>query len=505
MGLALSHHHILMLAIPAYAYYVISNDIKIFREWKVLILCFTIFVIGLSPFLYLPIRAAKDPFLNWGDPSRLQSFIDVVTRAEFGRGRLSVPYLQEFSFGNHIQHLLMYGKQMNDQFTSFGLIIGLMSLLFLFKKGDSRIGITLLLLYFMTGPFFALMIGQSVIDNNLTALAERFYISSFAVFAILIGIGGGAIQDLFIEQTNDLKLIIMVLLMVLPVYLFGYNFKYCDMSDNNILNDLPMNVFLSLPNNAVFYTVNDSTRFGIWYMQGVHGLRRDVIAIWPFQPQWYQKQIAERYPGIPSMPQSIDWRQMSERSYYVDIMGGPFEQLKDMIFPAGLVYKVDPDDRSALSSARIGMGKMLNAYRYRGDYRVQAHRDLFTREVIIWYGQAANNIGAMLQNAGELDDAMIMYRRAMSIMPDDHVSYFNQGLIYRYRGDHMMAASLFRMTIEKNPKFIQAYKHMAVLYANNLGDTRRAVEYFEKYLSFKPDDRDVPVIENYIRNNKGGM
>ncbi len=42
------------------------------------------FWLGLSVFLYLPIRAAQHPLLNWGDPSHWRNFWRVVTRADYG-------------------------------------------------------------------------------------------------------------------------------------------------------------------------------------------------------------------------------------------------------------------------------------------------------------------------------------------------------------------------------------------------------------------------------------
>src|SRR5437016_12306460 len=42
------------------------------------------FLLGLTVFLYLPIRAAQHPLLNWGDPSHWRNFWRVVTRADYG-------------------------------------------------------------------------------------------------------------------------------------------------------------------------------------------------------------------------------------------------------------------------------------------------------------------------------------------------------------------------------------------------------------------------------------
>jgi tetratricopeptide (TPR) repeat protein len=296
-----------------------------------------------------------------------------------------------------------------------------------------------------------------------------------------------------------------VIVFIIPLFLLAVNYRDCDMSDNYILHDLPLNVLSTLPKDSVFYTVNDSTRFGIWYMQGVHGIRTDVIAVWPFQPPWYEKQFSSKHQNVPRLPYYIQPHQFGERDYYTDMMSGPFSSISKHLSPEGLIYKVGLKPVRSIESARKGKVNLIDRYRYRGIYNVDAHRDRFTKEVMIWYGEANNNVGAVFQNRGDFKNAVEMYERAITIMPADFVAYFNSALIFRAQGDYMKAARLFKTAIKNDPAFVESYKQLAILYANNLNDPREAVRYFKEYLSFDPKDKDVPIIKEYVRANKDRM
>ena len=48
------------------------------------------FLLGLSVYLYLPVRSLKNPQLDWGNPENLHNFWRVFTRADYGSLSLTV-------------------------------------------------------------------------------------------------------------------------------------------------------------------------------------------------------------------------------------------------------------------------------------------------------------------------------------------------------------------------------------------------------------------------------
>lgn len=64
-GLSLSNHTSGILFAPGYGWLVLSGVRSVRRDWRVLAAAPALFVLGLAPYLYLPLRAAADPPLNY--------------------------------------------------------------------------------------------------------------------------------------------------------------------------------------------------------------------------------------------------------------------------------------------------------------------------------------------------------------------------------------------------------------------------------------------------------
>lgn len=83
-GLSVCVHLLTLLALPAVLMvFVLSKR----NEWSTLLrtlpLLLLLFVIGLSPYLIIPIRANANPPINEGDPSTKERFVDYVTRKQY--------------------------------------------------------------------------------------------------------------------------------------------------------------------------------------------------------------------------------------------------------------------------------------------------------------------------------------------------------------------------------------------------------------------------------------
>jgi len=82
-GLSLTNHLTSALLIPCGGLFVWLTDRRIVRDWRLLLKASALLVLGLTPYLYLPIRASMDPPLNTGDPSTLSNFLIHVTGRQF--------------------------------------------------------------------------------------------------------------------------------------------------------------------------------------------------------------------------------------------------------------------------------------------------------------------------------------------------------------------------------------------------------------------------------------
>ncbi|MFH0930397.1 MAG: DUF2723 domain-containing protein, partial [Candidatus Zixiibacteriota bacterium] len=78
-GLSFGNHLSTLLLFPGFIFLLFSIYRKSIFDLKRVFLFLSFFLLGLSIYLYLPIRSSCNPILNWGEPSTLSNFKRHVT------------------------------------------------------------------------------------------------------------------------------------------------------------------------------------------------------------------------------------------------------------------------------------------------------------------------------------------------------------------------------------------------------------------------------------------
>ena len=84
LGLSLTHHPTILFLAPAFVLLLVYISPKQILKLNILLPAILLFVLGLLPYLYLPIRAAQNPPLTWGDPDTVGRFLHHVLRKDYG-------------------------------------------------------------------------------------------------------------------------------------------------------------------------------------------------------------------------------------------------------------------------------------------------------------------------------------------------------------------------------------------------------------------------------------
>ena len=84
-GLSLCNHHSMALLGPVYLFYILTKDPKLFVRFKNIGIMLGLFLIGLLPYIYLPIRSLCDPPVDWGNPENMVNFLDHLFRRQYGK------------------------------------------------------------------------------------------------------------------------------------------------------------------------------------------------------------------------------------------------------------------------------------------------------------------------------------------------------------------------------------------------------------------------------------
>lgn len=212
-----------------------------------------------------------------------------------------------------------YGSGFADYFPVkfFGipLLIGLVGLFFHIMK-DPKVALTYGVLFLTTGALLAYAQNQ---QNPQPRERDYFYVASFYVWCLWIGIGVYAIIDSIKQAKANVGItaaILAVCLTIVPVNMAWGGWKVHSRAGNYIPFDFSYNVLQSLEQDAIVFTYGDNDTFPLWYMQDVAGVRRDVriVNLSLGQTGWYINELKNLSPwGAKKIPLSF-----SDESLTVD-------------------------------------------------------------------------------------------------------------------------------------------------------------------------------------------
>jgi hypothetical protein len=269
----------------AFALFIVGAMIYYLRDYvepKVWIFALLMVIIGLSSHLILPIRASAHPFINEGDPSNWQRFLDYIFRKQYGPTtffqrrapilfQINHHFLRYFSWqffdAEIIGKLLNLPKQLVHYIGQMIiLMLGLTGIFYQFKK-SKRSFVYLASLFFMASVAMIL-----VMNLSISEVRDRpyFFIIAYMLWAFWMGIGAMGIVKYFSKKTKVLGVILLIILSSLPVVNMASNYHKHDRSQELLSLEYGTNFLNGLDRNAIIFTNGDNDTFPLWYAQAVY-------------------------------------------------------------------------------------------------------------------------------------------------------------------------------------------------------------------------------------------
>src|ERR671910_45372 len=284
VGLSLTHHLTSVLLVPATLAFVFLTDRRVFSRTGLMAKGVGIFLLGLLPLLYLPIRAMMHAPLNEADPSTPWRFLLLVTGGSFlaessEKGRHCSP--SSLALADASTKLGLFGDHLLRQIPLVLMVIGTLAAVYL-VFADRATAVLL-------GVLFFGCLGQAVVYLQLGI--EDFYvflISAFLVFGLCISAGFGALlrwaEDLTVGSAIRKTIILVLSILMLTVPLFGVREAYAahDRSGDLGARRTIETVASKVEQRATVL----HHRSPLWYMVLVEGRRRDLTLIDPFCTSW---------------------------------------------------------------------------------------------------------------------------------------------------------------------------------------------------------------------------
>jgi len=124
-------------------------------------------------------------------------------------------------------------------------------------------------------------------------------------------------------------------------------------------------------------------------------------------------------------------------------------------------------------------------------FQVQVYRDRET----LWRDTLAKNpgswmahvnLGTIIEERGQVDEAIRHYRESIRIQPVQPEAYNDLGNALRTRGEFDEAAAQLRRSLEIDPLYILAHNNLGLLY-HDRGEYDEAIRHFQRALEIHPD------------------
>ena len=343
-GLGYANHMAGMLSAPAIGLAVLIRRPRTITRWKLLLACVGAVVLGGTPFLTQPIRAAHFPAINEGEPTACRDGLKLSCTMSkgtynafmynFNRGQYGKPELGERQapLSAQVGMWWLYFKWqwlrdvdgvrpgLQGSLAAIFLVLGILGGWVHYKRdprsfaffGPLMFTLTLLLIYYMNfkygysqAPELAESVQREVRDR------DYFYLWSFSAWSVWAALGLVFVWESFAAilgsktvkigaetlelPTNRSWAMTSPVLLLAVVPLFG-NWSAATRHGETDTGDFAADLLNSVEPYGILVTVGDNDTFPLWYAQEVLGVRKDVVVANTslLNTDWYTRQLLRR-------------------------------------------------------------------------------------------------------------------------------------------------------------------------------------------------------------------
>lgn len=344
-SLAFANHSLLALAtvplIVATPFYLGWQKIKA-KFFGLLVGSTIIFAIGLSPYLYLPLRASQNPAVNSGQPKTIALAAKAITRS----GEDYYPEMPAVA-PNYAHRAFKQMQFLFEQTTGL-ILLALIGGIYIAFRERFR-------------PFFLLwlviVLGFAISVWAVDFLMVNFDIVAYTSLTVLLIIAGAffVLYRLMVQFRNRPIILTAapIILMLLALSQFSINLYACDLTGTKGPDRLAQQLLERSPQNAMLVVDDDNVILPLWFY--CHALKerpdlRLVLSGALYRPS-YRGELRDLYPDL-HYPEVF-------KNYKIDDIGSAIHQLcslnaaerpilvqygspgveADMLIPDGLLFR----------------------------------------------------------------------------------------------------------------------------------------------------------------------
>jgi Protein O-mannosyl-transferase TMEM260-like len=293
LGLGLGNHLTLVFIAPALLA-LLWPERQRWQRARVLIPATSLFLIGASVYVYLPLAAGGQPPVNWGDPQTWERFLWVISGGPYRR------YVFALRSGDIAGRIAAWASLLGDQLGWWGLVLALAGAWGWWQ--DDRPWAICSLVWGLPAGLYAF--GYATTDSYvyLSPLLVPLALAWGKGAALLLGllrskcpVGAGVSRFRSGWQQVALAVVLMM-----PLGSLALHWRDADLSGDWTAHNYMQQALDSAASDALIITRADGPTFALWY--GVYSEQRrpDVAVVsGPLQAYgWYREQIRKIYPDV---------------------------------------------------------------------------------------------------------------------------------------------------------------------------------------------------------------
>ncbi len=429
-------------------------------------------LLGLSVYLYLPLRSAQGPWHDWNHPATFENFWSSLTRKGYGAtlDLLSKNYAMGELFG---VNMMVYAGHLWASLGVLGMAAVVWGVTLAWNR-DRRRAVGTLLMWAASGPVF-LFLANMPPNPHALAIVEPHYLLSD--IALLIFAAEGAAEIFLRLQGKWVPAFALGIALIQPLFMG----RFSDMARrwDLTLHDFTGNVLRSVPEGSTLIAKKDVQLFSLWDAQHVERRRPGVkiVAQGIAHSPWYRASNQRFDSGLVLGP--LRTRQDFQR--FLSENPGPVYATPDADIPAGVIPPGIRGIVARITSAPVS-GDPTPFLIRRGDYRYEKRPEFFTADLVETYAVTRQRRGSRLATEGRHEEAIEELRAAWSLkrrQPQTLAfmafSYFQLERYQEAREIYIMASRLYDETLalakeyHSLPDVVESNRKFAADVALNLG------------------------------------
>jgi hypothetical protein len=426
-GLGLGNHHLSLLStIPALLFLLLLgssvHEKSPIHNWssvtsgRRLSVYLLFFALGLSVYLYLPIRSFSNPVLAWGNIQSASGSASSVFALE------SLKNLNFHFLSNMGEKILALANLFYDQLTWPCFLISLLGMLFLAKRG--RKILIFLLLLIVGNCASVIFVTTEFISTNPDLHGYLLY--SLLSLALMYGLATVFVIDGIRDRISIIGYLSFVAFLLISLIPLSKHVTYANLSGNRMAYNYGHDTIDHLDSNSVLLVDNVNLGFILRELQHAEGIRKDVKVIEGglLSFDWYadqkKKELEDLLSDSPShlsgdalfhaiLKNCLD----RDISAYLEFTERD-SSLADYLLPSGYVFKLSKKRIDQIPEEILSSQKEWEKNGFLGLNDDNLQRDWDAQRV---YALSLYRLGLFCEKKGMLSCALDKFKRVKDIDP----------------------------------------------------------------------------------------